>query len=290
MDRNALIFAVGTLAASALLLMRDPAFVDGLVVSTVAFSALWLLSLALRNASIVDVFWGLGFVVVGTYYLTALSTPPTARLWLVISLVTLWGLRLSIHIGIRNAGAGEDFRYRKWRDEAGADFWWVSFFKVFLMQAVVLWVVSSPVKLAQGGGAPSDWSVLDLVALTMWIIGFLFEVVSDWQLARFKKDPANAGQVMRSGLWSLSRHPNYFGEALLWWGIGMLAFPIGGWHSFLGPLLITFLLIKVSGVAMLDAALEERRIGYADYIRSTPSFLPLGSARRLWQRRTTSGM
>jgi steroid 5-alpha reductase family enzyme len=222
------------------------------------------------------------------YYLTTLSTPPTARGWLVISLVTVWGLRLSIHIGIRNAGSGEDFRYRKWRDEAGSDFWWVSYFKVFLMQAIVLWVVSSPVMLAQGGGAPGGWSVLDLVALTMWMVGFLFEVVSDWQLARFKKDPANVGQVMRSGLWSLSRHPNYFGEALLWWGIGMLAFPTGGWHSFIGPLMITFLLIKVSGVAMLDAALEERRAGYADYIRSTPAFLPLGSAQRWWQRRSTS--
>jgi steroid 5-alpha reductase family enzyme len=290
MDRNAVIFAIGTLAASAILLMHDPVFAGGLAVSAVAFSALWLLSLALRNASIVDVFWGLGFVVIGIYYLSTLSNPPTARGWLVMALVSVWGLRLSIYIGLRNAGSGEDFRYRKWRHEAGSNFWWISYFKVFLLQAIVLWVVSSPVMLAQRGDAPSGWSVLDLVALTCWLVGFLFEVISDWQLARFKKDPANAGQVMRSGLWSLSRHPNYFGEALLWWGIGLLALPTGGSLSFFGPAMITFLLIKVSGVAMLDAALEERRAGYTDYIRSTPAFLPLGRMRRWWQRRATIGI
>ena len=205
MDRNALIFAVGTLASSAILLVRDPVFAGGLAVSVIAFSALWLVSLAVRDASIVDVFWGLGFVVVGGYYLTTLSTMPTARGWLVISLVAVWGLRLAVHIGIRNAGSGEDFRYRKWRDEAGSNFWWISYFKVFLLQAVVLWVVSSPVMLAQPGGADGGWSIFDLVALAIWIVGFLFEMVSDWQLSRFKKDPANTGRVMRSGLWSLSR-------------------------------------------------------------------------------------
>jgi steroid 5-alpha reductase family enzyme len=285
-----LVFVVGTLATSAILLVRDPVFAGGLAVSVIAFSALWLVSLAIRNASIVDVFWGLGFVVVGFYYIATLSTTPTARGWLVISLITVWGLRLAIHIGIRNAGSGEDFRYRKWRDEAGSGFWWISYFKVFLLQAVVLWVVSSPVILAQLGGTPSSWSILDLVAVTLWIVGFLFEVIADWQLTRFKRDPANAGRVMRSGLWSLSRHPNYFGEALLWWGIGLLAFPTGSWLSFLGPLMLTFLLIKVSGVAMLDAALEERRAGYADYIRSTPAFLPLGSTRRWRRRRAASGI
>jgi steroid 5-alpha reductase family enzyme len=200
-------------------------------------------------------------------------------------LVVVWGLRLAIHIGIRNAGSGEDFRYRKWRQEAGPNFWWISYLKIFLLQAVVLWVVSSPVVFAQRGADPGEWSVLDIVGLTLWSVGFLFEVISDWQLMRFKQDPANAGQVMRSGLWSLSRHPNYFGEALLWWGIGLLAFPAGGWLAFLGPLLMTYLLVKVSGVALLDTALEERRVGYADYIRSTPAFLPLGTLRRRRQRR-----
>jgi len=289
MDRNALVFTIGTLAASAILLTHDPEFVSGLAVSVAAFSTLWLVSLALRDASIVDVFWGLGFVVVGAYYLTTLSTAPTTRGWLVISLVTLWGLRLSIHIGVRNAGAGEDFRYRKWREEAGSNFWWVSYFKVFLLQAVVLWVVSSPVLLAQRGAEPRAWSLLDVVALTIWIVGFQFEIVADWQLMRFKKDPAATGQVLQSGLWAMSRHPNYFGEALLWWGIGLLAFPTGGWLSLIGPAMITYLLIKVSGVAMLDAALEERRVGYAEYIRSTPAFLPLGTTRIWRQRQAKSG-
>jgi steroid 5-alpha reductase family enzyme len=288
-ERNALIFAIGTLASSAMLLMRDSAFAGGLAASVAAFSALWLVSLALRDASIVDVFWGLGFVVVSFYYLMTGSTTPTDRGWLVMLLTVVWGLRLSIHIGIRNAGSGEDFRYRKWRAEAGPSFWWISYFKVFLLQAVVLWVVSSPVMFAQRDGGFVAWSVLDAIGLALWGVGFLFEAISDWQLKRFKKDPANEGQVMRSGLWSLSRHPNYFGEALLWWGIGLLALPMGGWHSFLGPLLMTFLLVKVSGVAMLDAALEERRRGYTDYVRSTPAFLPLGATRRWRQRRIESG-
>jgi steroid 5-alpha reductase family enzyme len=289
-DKNAVIFVIGTLVTGGVLLTHDSVFFGGLAVSVSAFSALWMVSLALHNASIVDVFWGLGFVVLGVYYVSTLSTAPTARGWLVIALVALWGFRLALHIGIRNSGAGEDFRYRTWREDAGSSFWWISYFKVFLLQAIVLWLVSSPVMLAQGGSASDGWRVLDLAGLAFWVVGFLFEVISDWQLTRFKNDPTNAGQVMRSGLWSLSRHPNYFGEALLWWGIGLLAYPTGGWLSFIGPMMITFLLIKVSGVTMLDAALEKRRAGYADYIRSTPAFLPFGSLRRWRQRRAASGI
>jgi steroid 5-alpha reductase family enzyme len=189
-------------------------------------------------------------------------------------LVTVWAIRLAVYIGVRNAGAGEDFRYRRWRDQAGRSFWWISFFKVFLLQAVVLWVASSPVLLAQSTGPSSKLSSLDLIGVTLFAAGFLFEVVADWQLARFKRDPANKGRILQTGLWSRSRHPNYFGEALLWWGIGLLAFPAGGWTALLGPALMTFLLMKVSGVTMLDAALVDRRPGYDAYIRSTPAFFP----------------
>jgi len=286
---NALIFVVGTLASSALLLTSGLPFASGLIVTVIIFTLLWLVSVALRDASIVDIFWGLGFVAIGWFYLATVPDVPTGRGWLVCSLVTLWGLRLALHIGIRNAGAGEDFRYRKWRDNAGTNFWWISYFKVFLLQAVLLWIVSSPLMLAQLDGPDIGRAALDVVAVVFWAVGFLFEVVADWQLMQFKREPAHRGQILRSGLWSLSRHPNYFGEAVLWWGFGLLAFPTGGWLALLGPLMITFLLRRVSGVTMLDAALVDRRPDYSDYIRSTPAFFPLGRTRWWRSRRATSG-
>ena len=273
MDRNAFVFVIATLAAIALLLTSGYGFAGGLVVSAVAFTILWLVSLRLENAGIVDIFWGPGFIFVGTYYTMTVPGAPTLRGLLVLALVAVWGLRLALHIGIRNAGAGEDFRYRKWREEAGNRFWWISLLKVFLLQALVLWIVSSPLLLAQLGGGES-LTALDVLGLALWSFGFLFETVADWQLWRFKKDPTAAGRVMRSGLWSVSRHPNYFGETVLWWGIGLLALTTGGWLSFIGPLMITFLLLKVSGVVMLDAALVERRPEYADYIATVPAFVP----------------
>ena len=279
MDRSSLVFFAAAFAAGGLLLTSGHGFAGGLAVAAVAFSILWLVSLALENASIVDIFWGPGFILVGAYYAVTVSGAPTLRGLLILGLVTVWGLRLALHIGIRNAGAEEDFRYRKWREEAGANFWWFSLFKVFLLQAFVLWIVSSPLLLAHLGGIEAI-SMLDALGFLLWGFGFLFESVADWQLQQFKRDPANSGRVMRSGLWSVSRHPNYFGEAVLWWGIALLAFPAGGWLSFIGPLMITFLLLEVSGVAMLDTAMVERRPRYADYIASTPAFVPRFRLRR----------
>ena len=280
MDRYTSIFVVATVAASTLFLTDSRPFAGGLVVAVIAFTLLWLVSLALRNAGIVDVFWGPGFVVVGGFYLASSASDAGLRAWIVFALTTIWALRLALHIGVRNAGAGEDFRYRTWREQAGRSFWWVSLFKVFLLQAAVLWIVSSPLLLAHATGARSDLSLFDLVGLALFGLGFAVEAVADRQLVRFKSDPTNKGRILSSGLWGRSRHPNYFGEAVLWWGLGLLAFPTGGWLAFIGPAMITFLLMKVSGVALLDAALVDRRPGYADYIDSTPAFFPrLGSHR-----------
>ena len=283
MDRNAFVFVIATLAAIVLLLTSGYGFPGGLVVAAAAFSILWLVSLALEDASIVDIFWGPGFILVGAFYAVSVSGAPTARGLLVLGLVTVWGLRLALHIGIRNAGTGEDFRYRKWRDEAGAAFWWISLLKIFLLQALALWIASSPLLLAQLGGGES-MIALDVLGFALWVFGFLFEVVADWQLRRFKMDPASEGRVMDSGLWSLSRHPNYFGEAVLWWGIGLLTLPAGGWLSFIGPLMITFLLLKISGVAILDAAMLQRSPDYANYVATTPAFVPRFRFRRLCGR------
>jgi steroid 5-alpha reductase family enzyme len=277
--RNEAVFAAGVVVAGILLLPSDPQFLVGLAVALAAFAALWLVSLALRNASIVDIFWGPGIVLVGWLY-HLMASPRTGSGLLVCALVTAWGLRLAGHIAVRNAGGGEDFRYRQWRERSGPAFWWVSLFKVFLLQAVVLWVVSSPLLLAQRSGAGSGGRWLIAVGLALWAIGFVFEAVSDWQLLAFKRDPANRGRVLDTGLWGRSRHPNYFGEAVLWWGIGLIALAAGGPLALIGPALLTFTLLRISGVAMLDRELVTRRPGYAEYIARTPAFLPFRIALR----------
>ena len=279
MGRNEVVFVVSVVAAGIVLLLSDRAFLIGVAVALAAFSTLWLASLLLRDASIVDIFWGPGFVLVGWVY-HLMSSPRTGLGLLVCILVTAWGLRLAGHIAVRNAGAGEDYRYRQWRERSGAAFWWVSLFKVFLLQAVVLWVVSSPLLLAQRPLTGAGWGWLIPAGLVLWAVGFFFEAVSDWQLLAFRRDPASRGRVLDRGLWRSSRHPNYFGEAVLWWGIGLIAAAAGGPLALVGPALLTFTLVKISGVAMLDRELVARRPGYAEYIASTPSFLPFRIARR----------
>jgi len=277
--RNEAVFSAGIVVAGILLLASEPLYLVGLAVALAAFTALWLASLALRDASIVDIFWGPGFVLMGWLY--HLVSSPRTGLGLVVGvLVTAWGVRLAGHIAVRNAGGGEDYRYRQWRERSGAAFWWVSLPKVFLLQAVVLWVVSSPLLLAQRPLTGAGWGWLIPAGLVLWAIGFFFETVSDWQLLAFRRDPASRGRVLDRGLWRLSRHPNYFGEAVLWWGIGLIAAAAGGPLALVGPALLTFTLVKISGVAMLDRELVARRPGYAEYIASTPSFLPFRIARR----------
>jgi steroid 5-alpha reductase family enzyme len=272
--RMTILFLAATAACGAVLLTSGLPVLGGLAVITGAFVLLWLASLALGNAGIVDIFWGPGFVLAGVFYLLTTPGGPTPRGLLAVGLTTVWAVRLALHIGIRNAGAPEDFRYRKWRDEAGSSFWWISLFKIFLLQAALLWIVSSPLLLAQPAGPGAALAAGDLIGLALFVFGFAFEAIADRQLRHFKRDPANRGRILRTGLWSRTRHPNYFGEAVLWWGLGFLALPTGGWRALVGPALITFLLMKVSGVALLDAALVERRPGYSEYIRSTPSFIP----------------
>ncbi len=279
MKRDEMLFAVALVVGCVVLALSNLPFSVGLATAAAAFSILWLVSLAVADASIVDIFWGPGFVLVGWTYF-GVSEPRAVVGLLVCVLVTIWGLRLAVHIGVRNAGRGEDFRYRQWREASGRAFWWVSFLKVFMLQALVLWVASSPLLVAQSGSA-EGWKILVLaVGLLFWMIGFGFETLADWQLMRFKADPANRGRVLDSGLWSLSRHPNYFGEAVLWWGIGLIAASVGGALALLGPFFLTFTLLRVSGVALLDRELVTRRPGYEAYIRSTPAFFPIRIRRK----------
>lgn len=242
-------------------------------------TVIWIASLAKRDASIVDVFWGLGFVVAGWVYF-ALTDGYVGRKALLMTLVTLWGLRLSGYILWRNWGKGEDFRYRKWREEAGARFWWKSYFRVFLTQGALMWVISAPLLAAQYGDSPARLTVLDGLGLLVWAIGFFFEAAGDWQLARFKADPANKGKVMDRGVWRYTRHPNYFGDSAQWWGYYLFALAAGGWWTAFSPVIMTLLLLRVSGVALLEKMLVETKPQYREYVERTSVFVPLPPRRK----------
>jgi len=234
---------------------------------------LWLVSLALRNASIVDIFWGTGFVLAGWLYFLLTPAALTERKLLLMLLVSLWGLRLSFHILRRNWGKGEDFRYRQWREEAGGRWWWQSFFKVFFLQGILMWLISAPLLAAQMFSGQDRLSILDGAAIAVWGIGFFFEVVGDWQLSRFLSNPANRGKLLTSGVWRYTRHPNYFGDAAQWWGFYLFALSVGGWWTIFSPLLMTVLLRYVSGVALLEKTMQHKP-GYQEYMNTTPAFFP----------------
>lgn len=234
---------------------------------------LWLLSLTLKNSSIVDIFWGFGFILIVWLVFAIAPQGYLPRRQLVAILVTVWGVRLALHIGSRNWGKPEDFRYASWRKENGPRWWWVSYFKVFLLQGLIMWMLSAPLIAAQTSGFPAILTPMDLLGMCIWGVGLLLESVADAQLAHFKKNPTNRGRILTSGLWKFSRHPNYFGEAVLWWGYYLLALAAGaGWTVF-APLLMTILLVKVSGVSMLEKTLKSKP-GYEEYMNNTNSFVP----------------
>ncbi len=235
-------------------------------------TALWALSLVLKDASIVDIFWGAGFAVIAwvTFFVADGSD---ARRVLFVVLVSLWGLRLAGYLAWRNIGKGEDYRYRAMRKRHGDRFAIVSYGTVFLLQGALMWVVSLPVQAGQVPTAGLIW--LDVVGIGLWAVGLFFETVGDIQLARFKADPANQGHVMDRGLWRYTRHPNYFGDFLVWWGLYAVALASGdAWWTIVGPIVMSTLLMRVSGVALLEKSLSKRREGYAEYVRRTNAFFP----------------
>jgi steroid 5-alpha reductase family enzyme len=237
-----------------------------------AFAVLgWLLSLPLRNVSIVDSMWSLMFLLAAATYAVG-QADPGPRAWLVIGLVSVWSLRLAAYITWRNRGHGEDFRYRRIRANNDPGFAFKSLYIVFGLQAGLAWVISLPLLAAINSTAPLGW--LDLAGVALWLVGMVFEAGGDWQLARFKADPSNRGKVLDTGLWRYTRHPNYFGDFCVWWGLFLVALAGGGWWSVAGPLLMSFMLLKVSGVALLEKDIGERRPAYRDYVRRTNAFFP----------------
>ncbi|MCB9654114.1 MAG: DUF1295 domain-containing protein [Deltaproteobacteria bacterium] len=247
------------------------------------FLVLYFVSLVRRDASIVDIAWGPAFVLVAWIGLLA-GGAPGPRPAIVTALVTLWGVRLGLHLFLRSRGRGEDLRYRAMREAHGARFAWVSLFTVFLLQAALVLVISTPVTLiasrsadtatleASAMGASLSW--LDAMAAILMISGLLIESIADLQLTRFLRDPRSRGRVLDRGLWRYSRHPNYFGDAVVWWGLGLFGLASGGWISLLGPSIMTFLLLRVSGVVLLEKTITARRPAYAEYVARTSAFFP----------------
>lgn len=245
----------------------------GLVI-LVTMTLLWVFSLIIKNSSIVDIFWGLGFVLTCWVYFNLTPNGFIGRKLLISILVTIWGLRLSLYILWRNYGKPEDFRYQKFRQEAGANWWWKSFLKVFLLQGILMWLISIPLLAAQASGQPDRLTWLDGFGIVVWMIGFFFESVGDFQLASFKANPENKGKVMNHGVWRYTRHPNYFGDAAQWWGFYLLAVAtLGGAWTIFSPLIMTFFLLRVSGVTLLEKTLNTRP-GYEEYIQKTSAFVP----------------
>ena len=238
------------------------------------FFLIWIASLVFRDASIVDRFWGVAFLVIASAT-SAASEGFEARARLVLLLTAVWGLRLSLHITVRNLGAPEDYRYRAMRRHWGTMFPLVSLVTVFGLQALLAWIVSLPIQAAISAVFPARLTVLDKLGLAIWIAGFLFEAVGDWQLARFKADPRHRGELMDRGLWRYTRHPNYFGDAVQWWGLWLFAAATGAWWTAVGPALMTFLLVRVSGVALLEKRLQKTRPEYEAYCRRTSAFVPM---------------
>jgi steroid 5-alpha reductase family enzyme len=246
-------------------------YLYGLLVALLLAALTWLVSLFKTDVSIVDSLWSLILLALCTTYflLIEFSTP---RGTVVLLLVAIWALRLSAYITWRNWGEPEDARYQAIRRRHSPNFAIKSLWIVFLLQGALAWVISVPLLAAIAGGRPL--SALDAVAAVLVLFGILFESVADVQLAAFKARSGSQGQVMDKGLWRYTRHPNYFGECCVWWGFYLFALAAGGWWSIVSPLLMTLLLLRISGVALLEKDIHERRPAYRDYVARTNAFIP----------------
>ena len=253
----------------------------GLVFVTGSAVLLWLVSLRIRDVCIIEIFWGLGIagVVDIAAFLGQASGP---RVSAALFLVNLWAIRLAAHIFARRAApdaGGEDHRYAAMRRQYGAHWWWWSLVQVFLLQAILIWFIAAPLVAAMLSGR-GTMALLDYLGIGIAAAALITEALADFQLTRFRADPANKGKVLDRGLWSWSRHPNYFGEAMLWWGFFLIGFSAShAWWLVLSPLVMTFLLLQVSGISLMEDKIEDRRPAYADYKRRVSAFVPLPPKR-----------
>ena len=244
--------------------------ITALIPMLIAAIIFWLISLIKKDVSIVDSLWSLLFIIAAltiVSYQEAISD----RAVVVMGLVIVWGLRLSIHITIRHWGHEEDHRYKLIRNNNQPGFSYKSLYLIFGFQTLAAWVIALPLYYSINSVAPLN--ILDLLAVMLWTVGMFFESVSDYQLSRFKSNPENSGKVFTGGLWKYSRHPNYFGECLIWWGFFVFALSDYAYLSIISPLLMTFLLLKFSGVSVLEKTMKSKP-GYESYMKQTNAFIP----------------
>lgn len=259
-----------------------------LLIVLALLSGLWLISVLLRDAGIVDIFWGLGFIAIAwSSWIQGSSKgfdanevqlgpaePFLSANLLLVGLVTVWGVRLATYLAWRNWGQPEDHRYAAMRHRGGTAFWWKSLLTVFWLQGGIMWIVSLPLQFC-AASAITSINVWHIPGVLFWIIGMAFEAGGDWQLARFKSNPQNQGQILETGFWKVTRHPNYFGDFMVWWGFYLIAVNSGApvWTA-IGPAIMSFFLMFVSGVAMTERSMKRSKPAYADYIRRTNAFFP----------------
>jgi steroid 5-alpha reductase family enzyme len=239
------------------------------------YMTLWFLTaVIIKRNDIADIAWGIGFIVASLASFVVNDNKSVVSL-IVILLVIIWGLRLSYHIGRRNIKKPEDYRYKAWRDSWGKWFYLRSYLQVFILQGIFLLIISSPI-LVINTYQYGERNLSLYLGIITWVFGFIFESRADKQLRQFISNPKNKGKIMDRGLWKYSRHPNYFGEVTQWWGIGIIA--LGsvsfGWIGLIGPAMITFLILKVSGVPMLEKKYNDNK-GYQEYKKRTSVFIPL---------------
>jgi steroid 5-alpha reductase family enzyme len=251
-------------------------YLSGLLTILILAILTWIVSVIKKDVSIVDSVWSIMIFAAAFVYSSSVD-PYWSRSSLVLTLVLVWALRLSFHITWRNWGEPEDLRYLAIRQKYEPQFSLKSLGIIFIFQAFLAWIVSMPLWVALT--VPFEPSAFDYLAIVLWTVGMVFETVGDWQLSRFKAEPTNTGKVMNRGLWRYTRHPNYFGECLIWWGFFFFVIPTPSWWTILSPVLMTFLLLKFSGVSMLEETIVDRRPAYRDYIASTNAFVP-GSPKK----------
>jgi len=237
------------------------------------YATFWFaISLIAKRNDIADIAWGLGYILLAAWYWYAF--PTSSRSFLLFLLIFFWGMRLAIHVYTRNKGKKEDYRYKQWRDEWGSWFYIRSFLQVYILQGTLLLLVISPLMIVSSYEQQA-LRLLDCIGLGIWIIGFYFETIGDYQLRQFKKDPNNNGKILTTGLWKYTRHPNYFGEVTMWWGIFFIALNSPyGWWAIIGPATITSLILFVSGIPMLEKRYEGNK-EFETYKKKTSAFIPL---------------
>jgi len=255
-------------------------FVEIAIVAVlIQMTTIYLFSIYLKDLSIVDIGWGLGFVLVAWIFYSLVE--PNEGYKLLTLLVSVWGLRLSLHLFNRKRGSAEDWRYRDMRLGWGDNFWWRSYIQIILVQALLLLVVATPILISAFNNEAFELTPTTWIGGSLWLVGFFFEAVGDWQLARFVKHQNKKKKTfLTTGVWRFTRHPNYFGEVIMWWGIWLMIVELSyGWWALISPITITYLLIKVSGIPRLENKYASNK-QFKAYKAKTSAFLPLPTKKR----------